>query len=88
MRTFSATTFTRNFAEIQHQVHREAVAVMHHSRITGYFVSPEEYAEFQDLRAKARKSLIVGQLPEETVRALEQARMDPRHDHLNALMSD
>jgi hypothetical protein len=88
MRTVTATLFARSFAEIQHEVHRETFAVTSHSRVTGYFVSPEEYAEFEELRAKARKSLRVGSLPAETVRALEESRMDDRHASLNALMQD
>jgi hypothetical protein len=88
MRTFTATAFTRCFAEIQHEVHREPVAVTSHSRVTGYFVSPEDYAEFEALRKKARKSLVVGKLPEETVRQLAASRMDPRHAALDGLMND
>jgi PHD/YefM family antitoxin component YafN of YafNO toxin-antitoxin module len=88
MRTVTATAFTRCFAEIQHEVHRETVAVTSHSRVTGYFVSPEDYAEFEALRQKARKSLVVGKLPEETVRQLAETRMDSRHAELDALMND
>ena|ERR1700681_4917040 len=88
MRSVSATTFTRNFAVIQHEVHREPVAVTSHSRVTGYFVSPEDFAEYEALRAKARKVWVVGQLPNETVEALEKSRMDERHAALNALMQD
>lgn len=80
--------FARNFAEIQHEVHRETFAVTSHSRITGYFVSPEDFAEFEELRAKARKSLIVGQLQAETVQALHESRMDDRHSSLNDLMAE
>jgi hypothetical protein len=83
-----ATAFTRNLAEIQHEVHRDTVAVTSHNRITGYFLSPEEFAEFEDLRAKSRKSLVVGQLPAESVQGLENARMDPRHADLDPLMND
>ena len=88
MRTVTATTFARNFAEIQHEVRRETVAVTSHSRVTGYFVSPEDFAEFEALREKARKSLIVGKLPNDKVDALKSAHMDERHDALNALMQD
>ena len=31
---------------------------------------------------------ILSRLPEETVAVLENARMDPAHDHLNALLDD
>jgi len=88
MRTVSATLFARNFAEIQHEVHRETVAVTSHSRVTGYFISPEEYAELEALRAKSRKNLVVGSLPEATVKALSEADMDSRHASLDTLMQD
>lgn len=88
MRSVSATAFARGFAEIQHEVHRETVAVTSHSRVTGYFLSPEDFAEFEALREKARKSLVVGNLPEATVEALKESRMDDRHAALNALMQD
>jgi hypothetical protein len=88
MRSMSATTFARNFAQIQHDVRTETVEVMSHSRVTGYFVSPEDFAEFESLRAKARRSLLVGNLPEQTVKALRETKMDKRHATLNALMQD
>jgi PHD/YefM family antitoxin component YafN of YafNO toxin-antitoxin module len=88
MRSVSATTFARNFAVFQHEVHREPMAVTSHSRVTGYFVSPEDFAEYEALRAKARKVLVVGQLPNERVEALERSRMDERRAALNALMQD
>jgi hypothetical protein len=88
MRSMSATAFARNFAQIQHDVRSETVEVTSHSRVTGYFVSPEDYAEFASLRAKARRNLVVGRLPEETVKALKKTKMDKRHAALNALMQD
>jgi hypothetical protein len=88
MRSMSATAFARNFAQIQHDVRAEPVEVMSHSRVTGYFVSPEDFAEFEALRARARKNLVVGNLPDDTVKALKKTRMDKRHAALNALMQD
>ena len=56
-----------------------------HGRITGYFVPPEEYEDF--LRFKAlRRSFATSELPHERVRAIAKTRMDPRHNHLNALL--
>ena len=84
----TATDFVRNFARYQHEAHREPVAVTSHGRTTGYFVSPEDYAEFQELRAKARQVLPVGRLPDDVVNALRSTEMDARHAHLDALMDD
>lgn len=88
MRSVSATEFSRNFARIQHEVHREAIAVTSHGRTTGYFVSPEEYAELDGLRAKARRILRVGELSEDTLRSLRDSTMDARHSALDALMDE
>lgn len=41
MRFVTATAFVRNFAEIQHDVHRETLTVTSHNRVTGYFVRPK-----------------------------------------------
>ena len=82
----SATEFARRFASIQHEAHREPVAVTSHGRTTGYFLSPESYAEFEELKAKARRILRVGQLSDETLRAIRATAMDSRHSALNALM--
>jgi hypothetical protein len=88
MRSMSATAFARNFAQIQHDVRTETVEVTSHSRVTGYFVSPEDFAEFESLRAKARRNLLVGNLPEETIKALKKTKMDKRHAALDALLQD
>lgn len=88
MRTMSASLFIRQFAQLQQEVRNGIVAVMSHKRVTGYFLSPEDYAEFEDLRAKARKVLHVGNLRNETVTALQTTRMDPRHAALDKLMQD
>jgi ParB-like chromosome segregation protein Spo0J len=47
----------------------------------------EDLTEFKALQAIGRKNLRVGNLPEETIKALEDTKMDARHASLNALMS-
>ncbi len=85
--TVPASEFTRNFGRYRMQAQREAVAVSSHGQITGYFVRPDEYENF--LRFKNhRRSFATRDLPEETVEAILAARMDSRHDHLNALMDE
>jgi len=64
---------------------REAVAVSSHGRITGYFVGPDEYEEFRRFR-ESRRSFATVELPKEKVDAIGTSRMDPRHDHLDALL--
>lgn len=38
--------------------------------------------------AETRKNLRVENLPDETIQSLRDVRMDPRHEHLNALMRE
>lgn len=80
-----AAEFTRNFGRYRMLAQKGAVPVTSHGRITGYFVPPDEYEEFQRFRAQ-RRSFATVDLPEDKVRAIAASRMDERHDHLNALL--
>jgi hypothetical protein len=46
----------------------------------------KDFAEFKAPPAKERKNLRVGGLAEETIKALQESRMDERHAVLNVLM--
>lgn len=82
----TATEFARNFSRYQDEAREEPIEVTSHDRTTGYFVSPREYAELEELRAKARRILRVGDLPAEVLEAIQNSAMSNKHDHLNALM--
>ena len=61
----SATEFARNFGLYREVVQREPVAVMNHNRITGYFVSAQDYEQYMQLKeqselAALRDALSVG----------------------------
>jgi PHD/YefM family antitoxin component YafN of YafNO toxin-antitoxin module len=86
MTQVAATEFARNFGRYREAAQREPVAVVAHNRITGYFVSAHDYDEYQRLKASAVTALAVDELDAATLQALAAARMDARHDHLNALM--
>jgi hypothetical protein len=64
---------------------REAVAVSSHGQITGYFVGPDEYEEFQRYR-ESRLSFATSDLPDDKVKAIGTSRMHPRHAHLDRLL--
>jgi PHD/YefM family antitoxin component YafN of YafNO toxin-antitoxin module len=81
-----ATEFAKHFGRYKEIAQREPVAITSHGRKTGYFVAEHEYAEYQRLKAMSRRALHVSELSEETVTSLKTARMDPAHDHLNALL--
>ena len=86
MAEVAATEFARNFGRYREIVQREAIAIKAHDRITGYFVSAREYEEYQRLKAMMPVVVAAEDLDTETLRALDETRMDERHDALNELM--
>ena len=88
MVTVTATEFAKNFGRYREAVHREPVAVTSHERIAGYFMSSEDYETYQRLKAMLPKVLAAHEIPEDTLSALQKARMDDRHYHLNGLLDD
>ena len=83
--TVPASEFTRNFGRYRMRAQREPVAVSSHGRITGYFVSPGEYAEFKPYR-ESRRSFATAELSKEKVEAIRSSRIDPRHADLDRML--
>jgi PHD/YefM family antitoxin component YafN of YafNO toxin-antitoxin module len=83
--TVPASEFTRNFGRYRMRAQREPIAVSSHGRITGYFVSPDEYEEFKRFR-EARRSFATAELSEAKVEAIRSSRMNPRHAHLDRML--
>jgi len=79
-----ASKFTRNFGGRRSAL-REPVAVSSHGQVTGYFVSPDEYAEFKCFRESSRSFATVD-LSAERVEAIRSSRMDPLHAHLDKMV--
>jgi PHD/YefM family antitoxin component YafN of YafNO toxin-antitoxin module len=84
----TATEFAKSFGRYKEEAQREPVAITSYGRISGYFVSAQEYAELSRLRAFERRVYRTKNLPKEIIKAIKTARMDPAHDHLNALLDD
>lgn len=80
-----ASEFTRNFGRYRMRAQRATVAVSSHGQITGYFVGPAEYEAFLRFQ-ETHRTFATRDLSEDKVREIAQSRMDPRHDHLNALL--
>ncbi len=80
-----AAEFARNFGRYKLQAQREAVPVSSNGTLAGYFVAPHEYEELVKLKAMRRRFL-TSELSDAEVEQIASARMDPRHDHLNALL--
>jgi hypothetical protein len=80
-----ASEFVRNFGRYRMQAQRRAVAVTSHGAVTGYFIAPHEYEEYERMKA-ARRSFATAELSDEKVEAIVKARMHSRHKHLDKLL--
>jgi PHD/YefM family antitoxin component YafN of YafNO toxin-antitoxin module len=83
-----ATDVAKRFSRYRQAAQREPVAVTHHGRITEILISKRDYDDYLRLKGLATRALWVSELSEEAVAALAEAQVDPRHDHLDALMDD
>ena len=83
-----ATEIAKRFSQYRQAAQREPVAVTHHSRVTEVLMSKHDYDEYVRLKSLATRALWVSDLSDEAIEALSNARVDPRHDHLDALLDD
>jgi prevent-host-death family protein len=81
----SSTEFQREVGRFQDVALVEPVVVTRNGRDRTVMISAEEYKR---LRAGDRRVYAAGEVPESILAAVERAEMDPRHDHLNALIED
>jgi len=84
----SATEVAKRFSRYRQAAQREPVAVTHHSRVTEVLMSKDDYDEYVRLKSLATRALYATELSPESLRALEESRMDAKHDHLNELLDD
>ena len=82
------TEFAKRFSRYRQAAQREPVAVTHHGRVTEVLISKHDFDDHMRLKAMATRSLWARDLSDEAIQALDETRMDPVHDHLNALMDD
>jgi PHD/YefM family antitoxin component YafN of YafNO toxin-antitoxin module len=83
-----ATEVAKRFSRYRQAAQHEPVAVTHHSRVTEVLMSKRDYDEYIRLKRLATRAVRVEDLSDEAIAALATTEMDPRHDHLNALMTD
>lgn len=88
MNAVTATQFCRNFGVYQREVQKEPIEVTSHGQVTGYFLSRDEFERYQRLSAASRRAHHPAELPDRLKIAVQEARMDPRHSHLDALIED
>jgi PHD/YefM family antitoxin component YafN of YafNO toxin-antitoxin module len=84
----TATEVAKRFSRYRQAAQREPVAVTHHGRVTEVLMSKQDHDEYLRLKALATRALWASELSPEALEALAESRMDPRHDHLNALLDD
>jgi PHD/YefM family antitoxin component YafN of YafNO toxin-antitoxin module len=82
----SATEFFKNFSRYKEAAQREPVEILSHGQASGYFISAAEFEELERLRR--RQVYRVAELPDDLLDELAKVQIDPRHDHLNALLDD
>jgi len=80
-----AAEFSRNFGRYKMLAQREAVPVSSNGTLAGYFVAPQEYEELKKLRAMRRR-FKTAELTDEEMERIASAKMDARHEGLNALL--
>jgi prevent-host-death family protein len=81
----SSTEFGKEVGRYQDAALSQPVIVTRNGRDRTVMISAEEYVR---LKRRARQVFGVGELPEETIEAIRNAKMDPRHNHLNAILDD
>lgn len=84
----TATEIAKRFSQYRQAAQREPVAVTHHGRATEVLMSKRDYDEYIRLKSLATQSLWAHELSGDALGALADARVDPRHDHLNALLDE
>jgi PHD/YefM family antitoxin component YafN of YafNO toxin-antitoxin module len=88
MTAVTASEFAKNFGRYKEEAQREPIAITSYGRTSGYFLSAPEFAEYQRLKTLARRAYRIGELPTELADAIEQASMNPAHEHLNKLLDE
>ncbi|GIK98270.1 MAG: hypothetical protein BroJett029_24790 [Alphaproteobacteria bacterium] len=73
-RQVSATEFSRNFARYRDEaLEAKIIHVTSHGRVIGAYLSASEAAHYDVLKRRERQSLVVGELPDDVVVAIEAA---------------
>ncbi len=84
----TASEFAKNFGEYRELALTRPVAVTSHNRTVGFFISPEHFQEYLRVRKSSRRAYKAEDLPESTIRAMMNSKMDKKYDYLNKLLDD
>jgi hypothetical protein len=88
MQKVPSTEVAKRFSQYRQAAQREPVGVTHYGRVTEVLISKHDYDEYVRLKSLAPRAFRVEDLSDEAIAALDKAEMDPRHNHLNALMDE
>ena len=73
-RDVPATEFSRNFARYRDEaIEAKVIRVTSHGRVIGAYLSANEAAHYERLKRRERQSLVVGDLADDVVAAIEAA---------------
>ena len=73
-RGVSATEFSRNFARYREEaIEEKIIHVTSHGRVIGAYLSASEAARYEKLKRRERQSLVVGELSDDVMAAIESA---------------
>ena len=81
----SATEFGKEVGRYQDAAMTQPVIVTRNGRDRTVMISADEYRR---LKRRDRQVFDTANMPADLVEAVENSKMDPRHDHLNKLLDD
>jgi hypothetical protein len=72
--TVRATEFARNFARYQDEaIEAKVIVVTSHDRVVGGYLSANELARYEKLKAREREVLVVGELSDDILALIQAA---------------
>src|SRR5262249_45001933 len=78
MLTLTATEFVNKFGQWNQNVQVEPIEVKSHGRTVGFYVSPKEYAKFEELKAGMTRIHDLKDMPDEFWDEIKTKRSEAR----------
>ena len=73
MPVVTASQFARSFGRLQDEAFSGPIRVTSHGRVIGAYLSAAEFEHFERLKRREAEVLVVGELPDDVVEAIEVA---------------
>ena len=84
MRQVTSQEFSRNLGALQDDAQLEPIEIVKHGRKRAVLIGSDL---FEALVARARQSYTASKVPDDILMAVIEAKMDPKHAHLDKLLS-